>query len=78
MLIEHGGRAYSTVCGSDLARDGMFLELSVAGSSEVLMEVFRSSADGCFSVSGFGSQVPLEVAEAFIAGARELLQSVEG
>ncbi|WP_052573249.1 hypothetical protein [Haloferula sp. BvORR071] len=73
MLIEHAGRTYSTVRGSDLARDGMFLELSVAGSSEVLMEIFYSSVDGSFSLSSFGAQVPLEVAEALIAGARELL-----
>lgn len=73
MLIEHAGRTYSTVRGSDLLRDGVFLELSVAGSSEVLMEVFYSGVDGSFCLSGSGAPVPLEVVEALIAAARELL-----
>ena len=73
MLIEHQGRQFSTVRGSDVARDGMFFELSEEGSSSVLMEVFYSDADGSFSLQGFGGSVPLAVAEQFIASARQLL-----
>ena len=73
MLIEHQGRQFSTVRGSDVVRDGMFLELSEAGSSSPLMEVFYSDADGSFSIRGFGGSVPLSVAEQFVAFARQLL-----
>jgi hypothetical protein len=73
MLIEHQDRQFSTVRGSDVARDGMFLELSEAGSSSPLMEAFYSDADGSFSVRGFGGSVPLAVVEQFIASARQLL-----
>ena len=73
MLIEHQGRQFSTIRGSDLNRDGMFLELSEAGSSNPLMEVFYSDVDRTFHISGFGQPVPLPVAERFIVAARELL-----
>ena len=73
MLIEHQGSQFSTVRGSDVARDGMFLELSEAGSSSLTMEAFYSDSDGSFNIRGFGGSVPLAVAEQFIASARQLL-----
>ena len=73
MLIEHQDRRFSVVRGSDVERDGMFLELSEAGSSFPLMEAFYSDSDGSFSIRGFGGSVPLVVAEQFIASARQLL-----
>ena len=73
MLIEHKGQHFCMVVGSDVTRDGMFIELSEAGSVPVLMEAFYSDADGSFTITGFGSPVPIEVAEQFIARARESL-----
>lgn len=73
MLIEHQGCQFRAVRGSDVVRDGMFLELSEAGSSSPLLEAFYSDADGSFSLRGFGGSVPLAVAEQFIASARRLL-----
>ncbi|MHA3774825.1 hypothetical protein ACXR0O_25170 [Verrucomicrobiota bacterium sgz303538] len=73
MLLEYNGRTYSTLRGSDVTRDGMFLSLSQAGSIETLMEVFYSDADGSFTVAGFGNFVPIEVVEQFLNEARKLL-----
>ncbi len=44
MLIEHQDRRFSVVRGSDVERDGMFLELAEAGSSFPLIEAFYSDS----------------------------------
>lgn len=73
MMIEHQGRQFRSIRGSDVHRNGMFLELTEVGSSSAVLEVFHSDTDGSFSLSGFGSSVPLAVVEQFIASARQLL-----
>ena len=73
MLLEHKGKTYVTWRGSDVTRDGMFLELKEAGALDPLMETFYSDADGSFSLAGFGGFVPLEVVEQFISEARHYL-----
>lgn len=77
MLLEHGGKAYTLERGSDVARDGMFLWLSEAGSIEILMEVFYSDVDGSFTMAGFGGFAPLEIVERLIAEARNCLPPQE-
>ena len=73
MLIEYSNQQFGTVRGSDLERDGMFLELSDGSSGDVLMEVFYSDADGSFHLTGFGGSVPLYVVEQLITEARHVL-----
>ncbi|RYD34208.1 MAG: hypothetical protein EOP86_11505 [Verrucomicrobiaceae bacterium] len=74
MLINHSNRQFKTTRGSDVHRDGMFLELSEAESSDVLMEIFYSDTDGSFNFAGFEcGSVPLDVIEQFILEARHFL-----
>lgn len=77
MIIE--GREYSTVMGSDLERDGMFLELYV-GADRVgpIAECFYSDRDGSLTVTEHVSRVP-EVALAWLRseGARRLPPTIQ-
>jgi hypothetical protein len=73
MIFEHTGKNYNSVRGSDLRRDGMFLEVTECGFSEVLFEVFFSDADETFAFSCFKEGIPLEVIEHFIGEARVCL-----
>jgi hypothetical protein len=77
MTIEFGGQRFTTFMGSDLQRDGMFLELHSETSSAPLMEVFYSDHDASFTVTGFGQPVPLSVIEQFLAEARQQLPPSE-
>ena len=61
--------------GSDLERDGMFLELRSEASSLPLMEAFYCDADSSFVVTGFGQPVPISVVEQFLAEAQQRLIS---
>ncbi len=78
MLIEEDGQTFSTLLGSDLERDGMFLELRSSALPEPVMEAFYSDEDGHFSVRGFGAAVPITVMEAFLTEARLRLPHSEG
>jgi hypothetical protein len=73
MTIEFNGQRFSTLMGSDLQRDGMFLELHSEASSLLLMEAFCSDQDFSFTVTGFDHPVPLLVVEQFLAEARQRL-----
>lgn len=74
MLINHSNRQFKTTRGSDVHRDGMFLELSEAGSSDVLMEIFYSDTDSSFTFASFDcGLVPLDVIEQFIREAWQFL-----
>ena len=68
------GREYWLVVGSDLDRDGMFLECSDANDgTKVFIEVFYSDADGSFTVDMFGHALPLALVKLVVATAeREL------
>ena len=72
-MIEHDGQQYSTVLGSDVQRDGMYLELHCGdpSTSLPLMEVFYSDVDARFAVTTFAEAiVPLAVVDQFFAEAR--------
>jgi hypothetical protein len=64
MDIELHGKRYQTLCGSDLKRDGMTLELGCG--PDTLAEIFYSDATGEFTVSLFHDGLPLPVIEEFI------------
>ena len=73
MMIEHDGHQYSTVLGSDVQRDGMYLELHSGDPSKSLpvMEVFYSDFDRGFEVTTFAeASVPLAVVDQFLTEAR--------
>ena len=79
MIQIHGGKSdYVTAVGSDVARDGFYIELceSTAQGPKLVAEAFWSDATGEFSVTLAQSEVPFSVLEAFIAEARERVPPV--
>ena len=78
MTTEHNGRLFTTLMGSDLNRDGMFIELNSDDSSFPLMEAFYCDADSSFAVTGFGRPIPISVVEEFVREARERLPPIQG
>lgn len=73
MTLELDGHLFTTMMGSDLQRDGMFLELQTSTSSFPLMEAFHCDDDSSFAVTGFGQSVPISVVEQFLVEARQRL-----
>ena len=73
MIFEHAGKCYNTVFGSDVQRDGVFLEMTECGRNELILEAFYSDANAGFSFSCFQEVVPFEVVEFFVAEARRRL-----
>ena len=73
--IEHNGRLFSLVRGSDLQRDGMFLELwSAQNPRRQLCEVFYSDVTHTMSFSCFvQDDIPFEVMEQYLKQSRYLL-----
>jgi len=73
--IIHKGRHYRVVRGSDVERDGMFLELwSAERPDHQLFEAFYSDATGEMHFASFlDEDVPFEVIEEFTKQARHLL-----
>ncbi|MCA1198529.1 hypothetical protein K9B35_11155 [Sphingomonas sp. R647] len=67
------GRAFTLVRGSDIDRDGMYLELSEAGGRSGIAELFYSDAHRNFVLSTFGDDIPLEAIEMLIAQGRKSL-----
>jgi hypothetical protein len=75
VLLKLGNHEYKFTRGSDVIRDGMFVEAEVVspGVCGVVAEIFYSDSDGKFSVSCFEENVPLEVIEYIIAEGRRWL-----
>lgn len=73
--IEHQGKRYKLVRGSDVQRDGMYLELwDAKKEGEQLFEAFYSDETGEMMFASFAKgDVPLEVIEEFVRQARLLL-----
>jgi hypothetical protein len=79
MIRLHSSGTYSTLLGSDLTRDGMFLELHrgpMEGSS-VVAEAFYSDATGNLTTSIFQRDLPDEILEEFFAEARTCLPPID-
>jgi hypothetical protein len=56
----HGDR-FEVIMGSDIVRDGMFLELRDRLSGELAVEVFFSDVDGSFATTHYRANVPPDV-----------------
>ena len=69
---------YECTMGSDVHRDGMYLELNRAGREHegALAEVFYSDVDGAMMFSGYAADLPLEVIDWFIAEAKKRLPTI--
>ena len=69
------GVEYSFTRGSDVVRDGMFVEADVIGAPKrrTVAEVFYSDETGQYFVSCFEEGVPVELIEYLISEGRQLL-----
>ena len=72
-------RNYRDVRGSDVVRDGMFLELIDEGTEpqEQLASIFYSDVTHDFTLDYFDPSVPAEVMEEFVDQAIKLLPEVK-
>jgi hypothetical protein len=61
---------YQTVRGSDVQRDGMYLELIDQSTGDEVAEVFYSDATHEMTISVFRPELPLRVVEALIERAK--------
>ena len=75
MFIEDNGTRYEVIRGSDVVRDGMYLELRLPDTSPVeqLAEIFYSDVTHKFSISIFADNLPLSIIEILVAEAKVLL-----
>jgi hypothetical protein len=73
--VNIAGSEYRLTRGSDIVRDGMFIEADVLGSEQprTVVEVFYSDKTGKFFVSCFEENVPVELVEYLIAEGRKCL-----
>lgn len=69
MIVEIGGLKYECIRGSDIIRDGIYLELSTSDGQWVL-EIFYSDQTGKMTLSGPAAPLSLEVVEWVIAQAK--------
>ena len=69
---------YTSVIGSDLDRDGMYLEVSGSSAgNDVLLEIFYSDQTKEMTLNVFAKDVPLDVVEYAIARAKKRLPPAE-
>ncbi len=74
MTIEHNGVEYWTQIGSDIIRDGMYLEVgSGPDKTGEILEVFYSDVTNEMSLTLHVPDVPLAVVESALAVARARL-----
>jgi len=77
--FDIAGRNYVCVRGSDVDRDGMYLELCEIGGAETrtVMEIFYSDVTSDMTMSLFDKAMPLPVVEWMIASAKESLPPIK-
>ncbi|GMU80394.1 MAG: hypothetical protein AMXMBFR47_02650 [Planctomycetota bacterium] len=73
MTFQHDGHEYEAVIGSDLKRDGMFLEVRARPGVVELLEVFYSDQTEQMTFTGYQPDIPLEVVEWAASMARKRL-----
>src|SRR5687767_756824 len=72
MKMEFEGQQFEILRGSDVQRDGMYLEASAA-DGEAVAEIFFSDQTGTLSVSLFRQDLPLSLVEWLSSSARRAL-----
>ena len=68
-MVELAGRTYAATIGSDVQRDGMYLELADQ-DGHVVGEIFFSDVDGKMAITLYQPGVPVEVVEWMISIAK--------
>ncbi|MBC8652268.1 hypothetical protein GQR86_01340 [Providencia vermicola] len=77
--MTHNGIKYEFGRGSDIFRNGIYLELTMANTDPELQlaEVFYSDVTHQFSLTCYEPNLPLIVIEALIEQAKKLLLPIE-
>lgn len=69
-IIEIEGRSYNFIRGSDVTKDGMYLEVCDEERAEVILFAFFSDADGSFICTAYKENLPFALVEQFVKSAR--------
>jgi hypothetical protein len=75
-MIEILGRRYEVRRGSDVERDGMYLEIADDANAR-LADVFYSDQDNSMTFTAYRADLPLPVVEWLIAQARLRLTPID-
>jgi hypothetical protein len=76
-MIEVLGQSYGVTVGSDIQRNGMYLEVD-DGAKSVPAEVFYSDCDNSMTFTSYRADLPLPLVEWMIAYAKERLTPSSG
>ena len=71
-MIEIAGQSYEGIIGSDVARNGMFLEVSDAQNA-LIATIYFFDRDGSMNFTGHRPDIPLPLIEWMIVTAKERL-----
>lgn len=72
MAMKHDSKEYHAVRGSDVDRDGMYIEVGdTPNVIDPMLEIFYSDVTHQMSVNLFKPDIPLEVVEWAISRARK-------
>jgi hypothetical protein len=75
--LRHHGERFQLVMGSDVQREGIFLELwDIGPPRQLTMWAFYSDADQSFAFEQYRPEVPTEVSEWFTEEARRRLPPI--
>ena len=79
MTFRLAERQFNAVIGSDLDRDGMYLEVSEEQNGEpvVVLEIFYSDKSDKMTLSAFATDMPIELIDWATAMAKTRLPSSE-
>ena len=69
-MLSVGNRNFELLRGSDINRDGMYLEMSETGGQAGIAEVFYSDQTGEFVLNTFGNDIPLAAIEWIVTRAK--------
>ncbi len=74
-FVTFNGVEYEILRGSDVIRDGMYLEASISkpSSRDAVLEIFYSDVDDSFTVSYCRDGLPMELVEHMIVNAKTAL-----
>lgn len=73
MPFQCRGREYRYVVGSDVERDGMYVEVTEAAARSEVLEVFYSDQTDDMTFTAYLPDIPLELVEWALAVAKERL-----
>lgn len=79
-MVELGGQTFEFVRGSDVDRDGFYVEAISpnAPAGECVAELFYSDKDGGITFTAFQPNLPIELIEYMVTEGRKSIVPVKG